>query len=231
MAGTAGGQQASTEYTLQGVMRFLQTEWQKNEQDRLKWEIEKAEMKSRIARLEGEKRGTDRLVDDLTRRIKMLEKSLIEARHLNGTTESTATAVEDIPSIHQTSMVDVERVRLKSREYLEKCLQEAAFLLAYPQSIPNPTIPPTTDPIPVSTVNGFKEQQRYQPSLAGGSTTSGSDNLSRSSSVSSIPLGEHDSNVPVQSVIGQVIVADEGVEETPGLEESVAAANSAREPI
>ncbi|PRT56449.1 Factor arrest protein 8 [Wickerhamiella sorbophila] len=43
------------EYTLPGVMRFLQTEWQRNERDRIQWDIERAEMKSRIAKLEGEK--------------------------------------------------------------------------------------------------------------------------------------------------------------------------------
>ncbi|RAL58710.1 hypothetical protein DID88_003067 [Monilinia fructigena] len=39
-----GGNQANqpqgTEYTLQGVMRFLQTEWHRHERDRNAWEIE-----------------------------------------------------------------------------------------------------------------------------------------------------------------------------------------------
>lgn len=41
-------------YTLPGVMHYLQTEFTKNERDRITWELERAEMKARIAQLEGE---------------------------------------------------------------------------------------------------------------------------------------------------------------------------------
>lgn len=43
-------------YTLPGVMHYLQTEFTKNERDRIAWELERCEMKSRIALLEGENR-------------------------------------------------------------------------------------------------------------------------------------------------------------------------------
>ncbi|CAG8801800.1 31748_t:CDS:1, partial [Racocetra persica] len=33
------------EYTLPGVLRFLQLEWRRYERDRNEWEIERAEMK------------------------------------------------------------------------------------------------------------------------------------------------------------------------------------------
>jgi predicted acyl esterase len=52
-------QQLGTEYTLQGVMRFLQTEWHRHERDRNAWEIEKQEMRGRIANLEGQVRRAD----------------------------------------------------------------------------------------------------------------------------------------------------------------------------
>ncbi|KAI7180907.1 hypothetical protein KC352_g23582, partial [Hortaea werneckii] len=45
-----------TEYTLQGVMRFLQIEWHAHERARNSWDIERAEMKAKIAKQEGEVR-------------------------------------------------------------------------------------------------------------------------------------------------------------------------------
>lgn len=59
-----------------GVMRFLQTEWHKHERDRNSWEIERAEMKARIAKLEGENRAAKRLQQGLMTRIRMLEIAL-----------------------------------------------------------------------------------------------------------------------------------------------------------
>ncbi|SMN21762.1 similar to Saccharomyces cerevisiae YMR029C FAR8 Protein involved in recovery from cell cycle arrest in response to pheromone, in a Far1p-independent pathway [Maudiozyma saulgeensis] len=42
------------QYTLPGVMHYLQTEFTKNERDRITWELEKSEMKAYIMKLEGE---------------------------------------------------------------------------------------------------------------------------------------------------------------------------------
>ncbi|SCU94481.1 LADA_0G08790g1_1 [Lachancea dasiensis] len=47
---------ASAIYTLPGVMHYLQTEFTRNERDRIGWELERSEMKTRIAQLEGENR-------------------------------------------------------------------------------------------------------------------------------------------------------------------------------
>lgn len=33
------------DYSLPGVMRYLQNEWQRNERDRIQWDLERAEMK------------------------------------------------------------------------------------------------------------------------------------------------------------------------------------------
>lgn len=41
-------------YTLPGIMHYLQTEFTKNERDRISWELERSEMKARIVQLEGE---------------------------------------------------------------------------------------------------------------------------------------------------------------------------------
>jgi striatin 1/3/4 len=63
---------------LLGVMRFLQTEWHRHERDRNGWEIERQEMKGRIARLEGSTRKADSSNKSLKKYISMLEKALKE---------------------------------------------------------------------------------------------------------------------------------------------------------
>ncbi|KAL0578241.1 1,2-dihydroxy-3-keto-5-methylthiopentene dioxygenase [Marasmius crinis-equi] len=64
------------DYTLSNVLHFLQTEWRRYERDRNEWEIERAEMRARIALLEGERRSFENVKLDLMRRIKMLEYAL-----------------------------------------------------------------------------------------------------------------------------------------------------------
>lgn len=67
-----------------GVMRFLQTEWHRHERDRNTWEIERAEMKARVAKLEGENRAAKRLQQGFLTRIKMLEFALKKERAAKG---------------------------------------------------------------------------------------------------------------------------------------------------
>ena len=90
--GQNGGHPLGTEYTLQGkgftsyvvhtsddragVMRFLQSEWLRHERDRNVWEIEQAEMKSRIGKLEGDRKTAQRLQNSLQKHVKMLEMAL-----------------------------------------------------------------------------------------------------------------------------------------------------------
>ncbi|CAG8481356.1 9982_t:CDS:10 [Diversispora eburnea] len=108
MAQTYGQQQSQTpEHTLPGVIHFLQSEWRRFERDRNEWEIERAEMKARIALLEGERRGIENMKIDLMRRVKMLEFVLRqESKYLAGklptqsqsfTKESTSISTEEGP--------------------------------------------------------------------------------------------------------------------------------------
>ncbi|KAG9104455.1 hypothetical protein FRC06_002401 [Ceratobasidium sp. 370] len=62
--------------SLASVLHYLQSEWRRYERERNEWEIERAEMRARIALLEGERRSFDNLKVDWTRRIKMLEYAL-----------------------------------------------------------------------------------------------------------------------------------------------------------
>lgn len=57
-------------------MRFLQTEWHRHERDRNAWQIERAEMKSRIGKLEGDLRTNKKLRESMDKHIRMLEYAL-----------------------------------------------------------------------------------------------------------------------------------------------------------
>jgi len=57
-------------------MRFLQTEWHRHERDRNAWQIERAEMKSRIGKLEGDLRTNKKLRESMDKHIRMLENVL-----------------------------------------------------------------------------------------------------------------------------------------------------------
>uniref|UniRef100_A0A0K3CC80 FGENESH: predicted gene_4.145 protein n=1 Tax=Rhodotorula toruloides TaxID=5286 RepID=A0A0K3CC80_RHOTO len=62
--------------TLAAALHFLQSEHRRYARDRNEWEIERAEMRARIALLEGEKRGNEGALKSLGRRCKMLEMAL-----------------------------------------------------------------------------------------------------------------------------------------------------------
>ncbi|XP_062502124.1 striatin-like isoform X2 [Corticium candelabrum] len=72
-----GGRQL---YTIPGVLHFLQHEWTRFERERSNWEVERAELKTKIAFLQGERKGQENLKRDLLRRIKMLEYALKQER-------------------------------------------------------------------------------------------------------------------------------------------------------
>jgi striatin 1/3/4 len=61
-------------------MRFLQLEWHNHERARNAWDIERAEMKAKIAKQEGEVRSAKKLNDQLNKHIRMLEQALMNER-------------------------------------------------------------------------------------------------------------------------------------------------------
>lgn len=66
-----------------GVMRFLQMEWHNHERARNAWDIERAEMKQKISKLEGDSRSAKKLNDILGKNVRMLEKALRDERAKN----------------------------------------------------------------------------------------------------------------------------------------------------
>ncbi|XP_022111054.1 striatin-3-like [Acanthaster planci] len=67
-------------YTIPGILHFIQHEWARFEMERAQWEVERAELQARIAFLQGERKGQENLKHDLVRRIKMLEYALKQER-------------------------------------------------------------------------------------------------------------------------------------------------------
>lgn len=65
-------------------MRFLQIEWHNHERARNAWAIERAEMKAKIAKQEGECRQAKRINEQLVKQIQMLQRAVKQARAANG---------------------------------------------------------------------------------------------------------------------------------------------------
>ncbi|KIW09455.1 uncharacterized protein PV09_00335 [Verruconis gallopava] len=70
------GATPGTEYTLQGIMRFLQMEWHNHERARNAWEIEREELKQKASKDEGQLNKLRRQVEALEKHVKMLEMAL-----------------------------------------------------------------------------------------------------------------------------------------------------------
>ncbi|XP_065176566.1 striatin-like [Sycon ciliatum] len=70
----------SQQYSMPGVVQFIQHEWSMFERERARWEVERAELQARVAFLQGERKGQENLKHDLMRRIKMLEYALHQER-------------------------------------------------------------------------------------------------------------------------------------------------------
>ncbi|KAK6824655.1 hypothetical protein PG987_012149 [Apiospora arundinis] len=157
-------QQHATEYTLQGVMRFLQTEWHRHERDRNAWEIERQEMKGRIAALEGSARRADATQKALKRYVGILEKKVKEQSAQLKTGGSASSegehAVKQPPQasdekpkdtipgfegmIGERGQEDEERDHL--RAFLDQCQAEFTYLMITPA---NPMPPRESPPLPM----------------------------------------------------------------------------------
>ncbi|KAI4463086.1 striatin [Holotrichia oblita] len=71
---------SQVQYSIPGILHFIQHEWARFELERSQWEVDRAELQARIAFLQGERKGQENLKNDLVRRIKMLEYALKQER-------------------------------------------------------------------------------------------------------------------------------------------------------
>lgn len=91
-------------------MRFLQIEWHNHERARNAWDIERAEMKARIAKQEGDCRSSRKMNESLDKQIRMLERALRIERAKN----KTAAAGEKVPTEEEVKRDWNGRIGLKS---------------------------------------------------------------------------------------------------------------------
>ncbi|TDZ47649.1 Striatin Pro11 [Colletotrichum trifolii] len=169
MQGNGSGQPHATEYTLQGVMRFLQTEWHRHERDRNAWEIERQEMKARIAALEGQARRSDATQKALKKYVAILEKKVKDqSAQLKGgpkAGQDKAKAEKDRAAQIQEKLrsskkkptdadgndIDVEKgedeaQRADLKSFLDQCQAEFTYLMVTPA---NPLPPRESPPLPL----------------------------------------------------------------------------------
>ncbi|ETN44620.1 uncharacterized protein HMPREF1541_10290 [Cyphellophora europaea CBS 101466] len=196
-AGAGGGNAMSGQessgvqaYTLQGVMRFLQTEWHRHERDRNGWEIEREEMKKRIAHLEGDTRTSRGVRVSLEKHVKILEIALKKEREKvkalnNGEPVDVQKDVRDVAreelkaagkefhvrgistfdseidaDDHLLQGIRQEKERDKSKGYLVKCTSEVSYHVLPASHIP----PDVSDPLPPNNITQYGQptQQELQ---------------------------------------------------------------------
>ena len=97
--------------SITGVMRFLQTEWHRHERERNAWQIERAEMKSRIGKLEGDGRTNKRLRESMDKHIRLLEHALKKEREKAKTPQSESQTEDK----KETGQIGKQNVRPTSK--------------------------------------------------------------------------------------------------------------------
>ncbi|XP_049868313.1 striatin-3 isoform X2 [Pectinophora gossypiella] len=122
----------SVQYSIPGILHFIQHEWARFELERSQWEVDRAEFEARIAFLQGERKGQENLKNDLVRRIKMLEYALKQERakfhKLKYGVELQQGDVRPPPEEPTTEPEPTERAQWKQgRQLIKQYLQEIGY--------------------------------------------------------------------------------------------------------
>ncbi|KAG7285609.1 pro11 protein [Staphylotrichum longicolle] len=150
-------------------MRLFQTEWHRHERDRNAWEIEKQEMKSRIANLEGQARRADATQKALKKYVTILEKKVKDQAALLSPDHAAdaeppkldrASLLQEklrpsfekpnAPSMEagslEAGLADEEAARNELKTFLDQCQAEFTYLMITPA---NPIPPRDSPPLPM----------------------------------------------------------------------------------
>ncbi|XP_026315637.1 striatin-3 isoform X2 [Hyposmocoma kahamanoa] len=122
----------NVQYSIPGILHFIQHEWARFELERSQWEVDRAEFEARIAFLQGERKGQENLKNDLVRRIKMLEYALKQERakfhKLKYGVELQQGDVRPPPEEPPMEPEPAERVQWKQgRQLIKQYLQEIGY--------------------------------------------------------------------------------------------------------
>ena len=115
--------------SLVGVMRFLQTEWHRHERDRNAWEIDRQEMKGRIASLEGQARRSDATQKALKKYVGMLERKVKQQSNQLKAGGNATDGVDKakLDKLDREAMIQ-EKLRGKSEPQSVLCIYERPWL-------------------------------------------------------------------------------------------------------
>ncbi|KAL5270010.1 hypothetical protein ACHWQZ_G003479 [Mnemiopsis leidyi] len=159
------GAPSGPQYTVPGILHYLQHEFTTYEVDRIRWEDERAALKAQISFLQGEREGHQNMMQCLVKRIKMLENALRQERlsktgvKVNGEVDSEMFEDEvdgylDPPKPPVNEQVKKGRLLLK--QYLtevgstEQLLNARTARLQIMQSLANSDMIPTFHKAPVT---------------------------------------------------------------------------------
>ncbi|RDA85509.1 hypothetical protein CP532_2177 [Ophiocordyceps camponoti-leonardi (nom. inval.)] len=156
MHGNGTNQPQATEYTLQGVMRFLQSEWHRHERDRNAWEIERQEMRGRIASLEGQARRADATQKALKKYVSILERKIHDQTGQMTEEDRAATIQEKLQALSGEKPVDEDAQRNELKSFLDQCQAEFMYLMVTPV---NPQPPRDSPPLPM--MEDMREVEAY----------------------------------------------------------------------
>lgn len=172
-------------------MRFLQIEWHNHERARNARDIERAEMKAKIAKQDGEWKAAKRINEQLDRQVRMLELALKREREKNkasngrpatpdvkdkegkskrdsepdekaGLKENYSFAGEEMPENDKEREQYVDN----TTKYLKNCMKEIQYLLTPPAHPPPPQVLPNGNytglPEPPSVEEIYARSQQQQ---------------------------------------------------------------------
>uniref|UniRef100_A0A674A4E6 Striatin-3 n=1 Tax=Salmo trutta TaxID=8032 RepID=A0A674A4E6_SALTR len=111
------------QYTIPGILHYIQHEWARFEMERAHWEVERAELQARIAFLQGERKGQENVKNDLVRRIKMLEYALKQESGFDNFSSvlfAEDTKDTEVPAVPQNSQLTWKQGRQLLRQYLQE---------------------------------------------------------------------------------------------------------------
>lgn len=126
------------QYTLPGVMHYLRTEWQQRERARIEWEIERAELRSRLNRLEMENHQLQAQRDSLQRHLDLIVSQLRQNNKNSGeenegnlaVTTNGAKGSEPVENEDNLAAEDsLHTSVVESRDYLSNCLADIKYVL------------------------------------------------------------------------------------------------------
>ncbi|KAG7231643.1 hypothetical protein INR49_010962 [Caranx melampygus] len=103
------------QYTIPGILHYIQHEWARFEMERAHWEVERAELQARIAFLQGERKGQENLKNDLLKYGTELNQGEMKTPSFDSDTKDS-----DVSAVPANSQLTWKQGRQLLRQYLQE---------------------------------------------------------------------------------------------------------------